>query len=434
MSAYTIEVLKKEMTLSLSTLKKIADEFEQEMLQGLAGESSVLKMLSAYIGKPTGNEKGIYAALDFGGTNVRVMLVELQGAGKYKVLKRISFPLKDNCEGYDYTLSCVNCEDLFKFIARKIKMLIGDDENYRLGHTFSFPCRSKGLNESCLVNWTKEFETSGVEGQDIGVALQEGLSKENVQNVKPSAIINDTVGTLLTMAYQEKDCDIATILGTGHNTCYVERNNPWSKDPMIINIEAGNFNKVPQIKYDYLLDITSDRTGEQLLEKMVSGKYLGELVRLILLDLNETGSIFAKYNLKNVMRHGTLTTADLSLVLATETQDPTVVKEMLRAKYFLNTISTEDIRVLQTVCQLVRNRSARLAAATYLGILQHIDVQIKARHMIAVDGTLYEKMHGYAQELKAALQELLGENSHKIGLILVKDGSGIGAAIAAAMA
>jgi hexokinase len=134
------------------------------------------------------------------------------------------------------------------------------------------------------------------------------------------------------------------------------------------------------------------------------------------------------------MRHGTLTTADLSLVLATETQDPTVVKEMLRAKYFLNTISTEDIRVLQTVCQLVRNRSARLAAATYLGILQHIDVQIKARHMIAVDGTLYEKMHGYAQELKAALQELLGENSHKIGLILAKDGSGIGAAIAAAMA
>ncbi|PKM87914.1 MAG: hexokinase [Firmicutes bacterium HGW-Firmicutes-12] len=433
MSAYTIEVLENEMALSLSTLKKMADGFEQEMVQGLAGESRILKMLSTYIGRPTGDEKGIYAALDFGGTNVRVMLVELRGAGNYEVLKKVSFPLRDSCAGYDYTSSCVTCEDLFAFIARKIKMLIDDNETYRLGHTFSFPCKSRGLNEAYLINWTKEFETSGVEGRDIGIALQEALELENVHNVKPSAIINDTVGTLLTAAYQEQDCDIATVLGTGHNTCYVERNNPWSINPMIVNIEAGNFNRVPQMKYDLLLDEASERPGEQLLEKMVSGRYLGELVRLMLLDLNESGAIFAEYNLKNVIRNETLTTADISTVLENEGQESSVVINMLKERYSLNAVSVEDIKVLQTVCRLVRNRSARLAAATYLGILQHIDAQLMAEHIIAVDGTLYEKMFGYAQELKAALQELLEKKNNKIGLIMAKDGSGIGAAIAAGM-
>ncbi|KAG4400225.1 hypothetical protein GLYMA_07G015102v4 [Glycine max] len=50
-----------------------------EMHAGLASEGgSKLKMLITYVAKlPTGNEEGLYYALDLGGTNVRMLRVQL---------------------------------------------------------------------------------------------------------------------------------------------------------------------------------------------------------------------------------------------------------------------------------------------------------------------------------------------------------------------
>lgn len=45
---------------------------------------------------------------------------------------------------------------------------------------------------------------------------------------------------------------------------------------------------------------------------------------------------------------------------------------------------------------LVARRSARLAAATYHGVLLRIDPALSGPHVVAIDGSLYEKMPGYA--------------------------------------
>lgn len=43
-------------------------------------------MLPAYVfGWPSGKETGSYLAVDLGGTNLRVCLVELEGDGKFEV-------------------------------------------------------------------------------------------------------------------------------------------------------------------------------------------------------------------------------------------------------------------------------------------------------------------------------------------------------------
>lgn len=422
------------MELPLSSLKEIAVKFKEEMHRGLAKEGTSLKMLPAFLSKPTGDETGVFVALDFGGTNVRILLVELLGNGKHKIIDRLSFPLKDIDGGYDYTASTVQKEELFAYISRKIQSLVNKETTYRLGHTFSFPCENKGLNQAFLIKWTKEIGTSGLEGQDIGLALIDALKEQNIRNVIPCAIINDTVGTLLTGAYQEKDCDIATILGTGHNTCYVERNNPWSQLPMIINIESGNFDRVPRTRYDHLLDESSERPGEQVLEKMVSGKYLGELVRLILIELNKKGEVFSNNDLTELLKTGMLTTTDISFALSTKQHRLLDIEKMFIERFKLESISDNDILLYQLVCRLVRDRSARLAAATYIGILQHIDPLLKEHHVIAVDGTLYEKLDCYSARLIDTLNELLEEKRNLVKLCLVKDGSGVGAAIAASMA
>lgn len=55
--------------LSTAQLTKLVNDFHFEMDVGLArdGRKSSLKMLHSFVGKPTGNEKGSYYALDLGG-------------------------------------------------------------------------------------------------------------------------------------------------------------------------------------------------------------------------------------------------------------------------------------------------------------------------------------------------------------------------------
>jgi hexokinase len=57
-----------------------------------------------------------------------------------------------------------------------------------------------------------------------------------------------------------------------------------------INCEWGAFDNervvLPRTAYDVHIDKMSPRPGQQIFEKMVAGLYLGELFRLVLVDLH----------------------------------------------------------------------------------------------------------------------------------------------------
>ena len=53
----------------------------------------------------------------------------------------------------------------------------------------------------------------------------------------------------------------------------------------IFNLESGNLSKIPLNKYDEQFDLLTEKPKKQLLEKLSSGRYLGEVVRTVLLDL-----------------------------------------------------------------------------------------------------------------------------------------------------
>lgn len=405
-SAKCLDKVKTAFSLSPDQLGQIAGKFQDEMLAGLAGRSSSLKMLPSFLAKPEGREQGRFLALDFGGTNVRVQLVELTGDGCWTVLAKNALPLIDPAGGYDYTSAETAAPELFDFLAAQIAAVAGG-EAYLLGHTFSFPCRQQGLNRAVLISWTKEIAAAGVEGREITALLSEALTRRGLGQIRPCAIINDTVGTLLTSAYGDAGTDIGAICGTGHNTCYYE-----PSAGMVINMESGNFDGLPVSEYDRRLDDASERPGSQRLEKMVAGRYLGELVRLIAADC-----------LSLTLETGALSTEDLAGILGG-----------LSRPAGLAALSTGDFLLLETIARMVVVRSARLVAATFLGVLARIDPTLSCRHTIAVDGSLYEKMPGYAPMIAAALTEVLGPKAAMLTLKLSKDGSGIGAAIAAAVA
>ena len=79
-------------------------------------------------------------------------------------------------------------------------------------------------------------------------------------------------------------------------------------------------------------------------------------------------------------------------------------------------------------------RSARLVGASFSGILGHMGKNKETRQHIAVDGSVYEKMPLVKEHIQATLRELLGAAGDNIDTLLENGGSGLGAAIAAAMA
>ena len=82
-----------EFTVNGDTLHEIAADFRYDLRKGLQNpDESSLRMLKSYVGLPTGRETGEYLALDFGGTNLRVLRIQLKGEGKFEILKKVAKP------------------------------------------------------------------------------------------------------------------------------------------------------------------------------------------------------------------------------------------------------------------------------------------------------------------------------------------------------
>lgn len=78
------------------------------------------------------------------------------------------------------------------------------------------------LYEFYLNRWTKGFNCSESIGEDVVGMLQRAIDIRGDIKVKVIVLINDTVGTLMSCAYQDNKTAIGLILGTGTNACYIE--------------------------------------------------------------------------------------------------------------------------------------------------------------------------------------------------------------------
>jgi len=417
--------------LSDKELINIIKNFRFEMDSGLRGQISSLKMIPAFVDRPTGKEKGRFIALDLGGTNLRVLEFSLNGQGKASKIKENKFLLPQDCiKG--------NSSQLFGFIASKIKEFSSTDFQKYLGFTFSFPVKQTSINSGVLLHWNKDFSVKGVKGKDVVDLLKKSLKKEKINNIKVSALANDTVGTLVARAYADHNCDVGVIWGTGTNACYRENLQKITKyktgkksGHMVVNIEWGNFNKLKATIFDVILDETSLNPGSQMLEKMVSGMYLGELARLVLLDLMKEGILF-KREQKLFKKAASFKTEYMSLIEADKTSDLSATKKLL-IKLGVKNSRLEDRLFVQKICKIVSLRAARISAAVLTAVIQKIDPGVNRRHSVAVDGTLFEKHPSFAKNVNITIKSILNRKADNVKLLLTKDGSGAGAAIISAI-
>ncbi|MCP4180349.1 MAG: hexokinase [bacterium] len=430
--------LNKLFNISDCDIRTIIKDFHSEMQKGLSGYESSLKMIPAFVDRPKGNEKGKFIALDLGGTNFRVLEVELDGKGNSSVLAVSKFVIKKkDMQGTG--------DQLFDFIADSIKSFMQEnsiscDKQIELAFTFSFPVEQTNIAAGTLIVWTKGFTAKGVVGEDIVIVLNEALKRKGISNVKVAALANDTVGTLVAKSYNVPSCDIGVILGTGSNACYPEKMSnitKWrgvrKKDNMIINMEWGNFDKLPITTYDKEIDKASPNTGRQRLEKLVSGMYLGEILRQVISDLIQRDLIFKDYGTNVFHKPYGLLTEHMSLIEGDNSDNLGEIENFLVENGIAN-INLHSKVLLKKLCHLVSARSARISATAISAIITWMDPELKKNHTVGIDGSLFEKYPGFKGIMEEVFEELFKDKAKKITLELAKDGSGKGAAIIAAVA
>lgn len=441
-----LATLTAQFTISPERLKEMVYFMIHEMHEGLAGKKSTLRMLPSFVYKKhTASADGVYYALDLGGTNFRVirMLIR-QGELISTSSSQFTIPI-EHMKG--------TVDGLFGFIATSVLKFITEkapDDNKKgysrtipLGFTFSFPVKQMSLNSGSLIEWTKGFTTTGVQGEDVVRLLQQALDKTAV-DMKVVALCNDTVGTLIARYFRDEHAQMGVILGTGANACYWEKSSAVVKDPnvqkegqreTVINMEFGNFDSqcvhcLPVTVFDDIVDKASPNVGAQRFEKLISGMYLGEISRVILVSLSKNG-LLAKSVADRLEKPYSFESRDSGLISADRLPGLNFTRNLLLEKFGINLQDSSDLYLIRNICVLVRNRAAQLAGMAIAATL--LKAEKTGNATIAVDGSVYEKTPSFRAVLINTIRAILGEEAD-VRLVLQKEGSGHGAGFIAALA
>ncbi|KAH6882687.1 hypothetical protein BKA58DRAFT_373747, partial [Alternaria rosae] len=327
-----------------------------------------------------------------------------------------NWPIEDH-------LKMDQAEDLFAWIGDCIAEVVKDalkaqettedvssplGDEILLGITFSFPMAQTRLSEATLLPMGKGFAITS--DLNLGKMLLAGYarycntdgsseqlnhSKSQLPRIRVAAITNDTVATFASLAYAAKAAPnsrvaMGLIVGTGTNATVPMKPenlhpdkrsalpNPDATETVVINTEwtiRGTDKPLVDLNiktpWDMTLDANSDAPGFQPFEYMTSGRYLGEIVRLVFVDVvskEEGVQIPSSLMLKNA-----LPTRFLSEVVARK--GGRIVQEELESKYpdaessddFFWTV--DKVELIRDIAEAVQQRSSALIAAACVGLL-----------------------------------------------------------------
>ena len=377
--------------------------FFSEMDKGLAGEESSLAMLDAYLHVDKELEKNRKViVVDAGGTNLRVGTALFDDAGSLQIA---SFQ-KSGMVGLNGRISKT---EFFETLADRVMPVV--DESDSIGFCFSYPCEIQPDHDGKLLRWTKGVDAPEVVGCLIGEELNRVFEARGIAR-KKIVLLNDTVATLLAGvaegAKRGAKGYVGFILGTGTNTAYLEKGE-------VINVESGAFDKLPVAGIDRELDAATNNPGKQILEKMLSGTYLGPLTLAALRQapLSESGR-------QAIADLETLSMIYIDNFSAQKGRDVGPLDDPR--------LSEADGELIREVFAAVVTRSAHLSA---------VNISVAAIRngvspvCINLDGSTYYKTSGLREQAEAEMQKILADAGVDYFCVHIDDAPVAGAAIAA---
>ncbi|KRY75445.1 Hexokinase [Trichinella pseudospiralis] len=397
------------------TLQAIRDLMARDFQRGLdvGAPPAASAMLPSFVPVlPNGTEAGKSLSMDLSGKNLRVLMLQLRGAGeKPQVTTRNFLVPKEvmigtGVELFDFMVNC-----LHKFLAEN--NLLG--EELPLGFVFSYPVEMTGIRSAKLLWWTKGFNVKDCLNQDVGALLQEALNRKQIK-VKVKAIMNDSVAQLASAAHCfGKDCTVGVVVGYGCNSAYLEK--------------VSNIKKLDLAKYDYKHDHHSVHKGKQIIDKFTGAFFLGELVRLIIDQFCVDGFMFGGSRPEQFVTPDAFPTKYVTEILSDDLEDTPFVnvrKIMDELRIPIHGIS--DYMIIKEVCQAVTERSASIVAAAIAALLK---VQGEKKVVVGLGGALFQNHPTYLDLLKGKLDEVIPPEVTEWNVCADEQGSAFGAAVVA---
>lgn len=462
-----VQQIVEEFTISDELLNAAVDHFIWATEHGLRHHTDLgMPMIPSFVTSvPTGKEKGTFLAVDLGGTNFRVCSVELNGDSTYDLIQS-KHPVP-----HDYMVG--KTEEFFGYLADKIEEFLKvhheghfaqedvEKKIFKMGFTFSFPVDQTALNRGTLIRWTKGYDIKDAVGQDVVLLLQEQINKRKLP-IHVAALVNDTVGTLMTRSYTKPEGSensttlIGCIFGTGTNGAYSEKiktiakfdltQNPEmiNEKLMVINTEWGSFDNrlkvIPNNRFDDQLNKLTPNPGYHMFEKRISGMFLGELLRLVLIEVQNDiftgGGVSDNSTNTNLNTPWSLDSSIPALIDADDSKDLTKTQQMVKSVLGFDT-TIEQRQAIQQLSKAIGKRSAYLSAVPIAGLVLHTKALEKFSQDIDVgaDGSVVEFYPNFEQMIRVALRKTkIGDQEKRIKIGLAKDGSGVGAALCALVA
>lgn len=277
-------------------------------------------------------------------------------------------------------------------------------------------------------------------------------------NVRLAAIINDSSSALLARAYLDPATRLATILGTGMNAAvhlpidslssskFQSRSPPLGINTHVLtNTELSMFGKniFPTTRWDNILNAEHILPDYQPFEYLVSGKYIGEIVRLIIVEATQKAGLFdglLSPSLKNTPY--TIDTKDLAFIDIDTSHGLIASRALFHQQHpSLHLPSERDIIFIRDVVRRVSTRSITyftVGIHALTALLQRLDTIDMDHITIGCDGSIINKYPGYLERSQAIIDQMI-ESDHlhgemRITLERTTDSAVLGAAVAAAMA
>jgi hexokinase len=404
--------------------KTIIASFLEEMEKGLLGRKSCLAMIPSYISLPDKapkNEKII--VLDAGGTNFRTALIRFDKESA----PHIDYFTNNAMPGTERELTN---EEFFNAIADYIRPVL--DKSNRIGFCFSYPATIDRQRDGTLLYWTKEIKAPGVVGKKIAAGLVATLQKRSFPLPASVLILNDTVASLLAGVSATKFSPlyryVGFILGTGTNTAYMESNKRILKakglDPsgsQAINIEAANFNKIERGDIDIAFDRKTNSPGKHVLEKMISGGYIGPFCHTAL-NAAASERVLSPAAGRIFLEHSPLETKNLNAIL----------EGSFASKGVFASLTKEDALAVRTIVTEIVERAAVLTAANLAaGVIKSTDAGKSGKKVcISADGSVYYKLYSFRQRAEKILSNVLDPYGISYEIVKVADAPIIGTAVA----
>ncbi|XP_059641262.1 probable hexokinase-like 2 protein [Cornus florida] len=440
----------RECATPVPLLWHVACDLVSDMQAGLASSQTNLTMLVSYLASlPTGDEKGVYYGLNLRGTNFSMLRARL--AGKNEALSELQreevlIP-SDVMAGASKELFSYIAVELAKFVSTADNENTNNDteaRQIRLGFTIlSFPVDQVTASSSgTAIKWPS-FSVDDTVGQELVNDINQALEEHGV-DMLVFALVDDTVGDLAGGRYYNKECVAAITLGMGTNAAYLEPEaqavpkwhgrSPKSGE-MVIDMQWGNFNSsyLPKTEFDASLDAESSNPGSKIFEKLVSGMYLGEIVRRVLLKMAQETAFFGDSVPPKLRIPYSLRSPDMAAMHQDSSEDRDVVDEKLKEIFEITNSSPMVREVVAEVCDIVAERGARLAGAGIVGIIKKLGRIGNKRSVVTVEGGLYEHYRVYRNYLHSSVWEMLGNQlSDNVIIEPSHGGSGAGALFLAA--